>query len=120
MIAALIIIPISSGKQKSHIMPILLFKNLHFLNETYKTSLLITVVYGFQHIAMCWTRCTLLCIKAAFVSVHPHNRSSPSPHFRRNVANLRTIIVIADIDQGLHRPAGAHSERDHSRAQNVL
>lgn len=38
-------------------------------------------------------------------AVYPYNRSSPSPNLFRDGANLRTIIVIADIDRGLHSPA---------------
>ena len=34
-----------------------------------------------------------------------YNRSNPEVRFRRNVLHLRTIIVIADIDRGLHSSA---------------
>ncbi len=35
----------------------------------------------------------------------PYNRPSPSRRDFRHDANLRTIIVIADIHRGLHNPA---------------
>ncbi len=89
-------------------------------NLCHRTSLLIIFSSSqrsltSQHIAMfVWTNYTLLHSKAAswcFICL-PHNRSSPSRNISRCVVNLRTIIVIADIDQGLYRPAKAHSARD--------
>ena len=46
-----------------------------------------------------------------------YNRSSPSVHFSRpiwrNELNLRTIIVIADIDRGLYSAAVHINTYDH-------
>ena len=61
-----------------------------------------------QHMAMIGLSSVLLQNKAACV-VYLHNRPSPSrsdSHFHEGrTANLRTIIVIADIHRGIHSPA---------------
>ena len=59
-----------------------------------------------SHVSRLWTSHGLLHDKVTCVySVHHYNRPSPSRRDMRHAANLRTIIVIADIHRGLHSPA---------------
>ena len=66
---------------------------------------------SFQHIAMYFrTTCALLHTEAALVLlslfIRLHNRPSPPGLLLFGESqDLRTIIVIADIDRGLYRPA---------------
>ena len=69
-----------------------------------ESSLLITPRGASQHIAMCFrTNSALLQNEAAccFCLLTRYNRPSPSETLLRAFRNLRTIIVIADIDRGL-------------------
>ena len=61
-------------------------------------------------VGLVWTMRLFLGRKVTMArAVYIYNRSSPLMHFSkinwRNTPNLRTIIVIADIDRGLYSPA---------------